>query len=98
MVDATQMQEEVPPPLAHGAKKLAPAPCTSAPNSNEITLADMIFEKLNNHRPERLDDKLFIQHVCDGYASDKLLSLVEQKPHDYQFFTMKDNLIWKKNV
>ena len=98
MFEAARLQEEVPPPPAHHVKKLVAIPHINALNTSEITLTDMIFEKLNNYRPEKLDDDMFIQHMCDGYAGDKLLSLIEQKPQDYQSFRVKDNLIWKKNV
>jgi len=98
MFEATQLQEEVPPPPAHHVKKLVATPHINALNTSKITLADMIFEKPNNYRPEKLDDDMFIQHVHDGYAGDKLLSLIEQKLQDYQSFRVNDNLIWKKNV
>ena len=64
----------------------------------EMTLADMIFEKLNNTKPERLDNEVFIQRICKGYPSDKLLSLIIQEPQGYQSFVVRDNLVWTKNV
>ena len=93
-----QVQEDAPPPQANRANNLTPTLRGSVPTISEMTLTDMIFEKLNNHKPEKLDDDKFIQCIRDGYVSDKLLSLIAQKPQDYQSFTLKDNLIWKKNV
>jgi len=98
MFEATWLQKKVPPPTAHHVKKLVATPHINAVNTSEITLADMIFEKPNNHRPEKLDDDMFIQCAYDGYAGDKLLSLIEQKLQDYQSFRVQDNLIWKKNI
>jgi len=98
MIEATQVQEDAPPLQANRTNNLMPTPRGSVPTISEMTLADMIFEKPNNHKPEKLDDDKFIQRVWDEYASDKLLSLIAQKLQDYQSFTLKDNLIWKKNV
>jgi len=98
MLEAMRVQEKVPPPPAHRVKKPVATPRINAVNTSKITLANMIFKKPNNHKPEKLDDDMFIQRMHDGYAGDKLLSLIEQKPQDYQSFRVKDNLIWKKNV
>ena len=99
MIEAIQVQEDAPPPpQANHANNLTPTPWSSIPTISEMTPTDMIFEKLNNHKPEKLDDDKFIQCIRDGYVSDKLLSLIAQKRQDYQSFTLKDNLIWKKNI
>ena len=70
----------------------------SALGKQEMTLADMIFEKPNNAKPERLDDESFVQQIREGYPSDKLLSLIIQAPQDCQSFVVRDNLVWTKNV
>jgi len=98
MIEVMQVQEDAPPPQANCANNLMPTLRDSIPTISEMTLADMIFEKPNNHKPEKLDDDKFIQCIWDRYASDKLLSLIVQKLQDYQSFTLKDNLIWKKNI
>ena len=53
MLEAMRVQEKVPPPPAHRVKKLVATPHINAVNTSEITLADMIFEKPNNHKPEK---------------------------------------------
>ena len=36
--------------------------------------------------------------MCSGYNTDKLLSLVIEKPKDYPTFMVRNNLIWRKNL
>ena len=65
---------------------------------SDLTLADVLYSHPNNPKPDRLGDNTFKQHVCSGYNTDKLLSLVIEKPKDYLMFTGWDNLIWRKNL
>ena len=41
---------------------------------------------------------MFKQCVQSGYKDDKLLALVIKKPEYYPTFTVRDNLIWRKNI
>ena len=43
-------------------------------------------------------DIVFKQRIRAGYKNDKLLALVIEKPEDYLTFTVRDNLIWRKNI
>jgi len=67
-------------------------------SESNMTLADMIYDHPNNAKPGRLVDSAFKQHVRSGYKDDKLLALVIEKPEDYPTFTVKNNLIWRKNI
>ena len=42
-------------------------------HDKDISLADMIFDTPNNTKPNRLGDKVFKQHVKQGYTDDKFL-------------------------
>jgi len=68
------------------------------PGKSNMTLADMIYDRPNNAKPGRLADNAFKQRICSGYKDDKLLALVIEKPEDYLTFTVRDNLIWRKNI
>jgi len=80
---------ETPIPNAH-----APAPM----RENGMTLADMLYGRPNNTKPDNMEDNAFKQRIRLGYNDDKLLSLIIEKPMDYPTFTVRDNLIWKQNI
>ena len=67
-------------------------------SESDLTLTDVLYNCSNNAKPDRLGDNTFKQCVCSGYNTDKLLSLVIEKPKDYLMFMVRDNLIWRKNL
>ena len=97
--EMVQADQRVPSPIP----EVHPEPNTRAaapedPGESDMTLADMIYNCPNNAKPGRLADIVFKQHIRAGYKNDKLLALVIEKPEDYPTFTVRDNLIWKKNI
>ena len=65
---------------------------------SDLALTNVLYSHPNNAKPDMLWDNAFKQCMCSGYNTDKLLSLVIEKPKDYLMFTVWDNLIWKKNL
>jgi len=94
-VEAEEMAlADRPDPLPSPAEM--PIPNAHAPaliRENGMTLADMLYGRPNNAKPDNMEDNAFKQCVRLGYNDDKLLSLIIENPIDYPTFTVRDNLI-----
>jgi len=97
--EMVQADQQVPSPIteAHPESNMRAA-VPEDPGESDRTLANMIYDRPNNAKSGRLMDIAFKQHVRAGYKDDKLLTLVIEKPEDYPTFTVRDNLIWRKNI
>ena len=68
----------------------------STPSSygDDLTLAEVLFERTANATPITWGDEEFIKQIQSGYKNDKLFSLILDKPTGYPDFAIKNGLIW----
>ena len=91
-------KRDIPPNHVGHNSTNAPINAPEKLGESDMTLADMLYDNPNNAKPDRFIEDAFKKRVRLGYEDDKLLSLVVAKPMDYPTFTVRDDLIWKRNL
>jgi hypothetical protein len=67
-------------------------------HDEDVTLADALFHRTSEAAPVAVEDKEFLRMVQGGYEQDALFAIVLKKPREHKGFTIRDNLIWRKNI
>ena len=67
------------------------------PIDEDISLGDALFNRASKTTPATWEDDEFLTKIKAGYAMDKLVTLILEKPTDYRGFKVDNHLMWHTN-
>ena len=99
-IEAEELQQDVQQDVDHAASK------SRKTKSKEITLADILGHGTHGkQRPLRANKNVgakgnddLIVAIKSKYQKDRLFKVIMEEPERYSTFSVKDKLVWKKNI